>query len=572
MPENTAIPIRRALLSVSDKEGLVPFAAALAKRGITILSTGGTAKTLKQEGIPVTLVESVTGFPEGLDGRVKTLHPKVHGGILAKYNNPQHDDFCKTHDIQHIDLVCINLYPFEKVTQSPDTAYEKAVENIDIGGPAMVRAAAKNHERVAVLTAPNQYNQLLEELNQHNGSTTLNLRKTLAAAAFKRTAQYDAIITDYLTNQLSQTATPQQHQQPDFPEHLTITCTKVEDLRYGENPHQPAALYKSSPPHTGPSVVTADRLHGKALSYNNINDAAGALDAVLALHRLNPNLAAACVVKHAAPCGLATSTTTQNAAQLAIAGDPLAAYGGIFATNKPINTQTAQVLAHESRYFEVIVAPHFEDEALDILKSRSANLRLLATGPLSRPTSTTNTHNLQLRSIPGGLLIQQPDLTDTAPPNNSSQPHTNWTHAAGPPPTEAQLATAALLEVAAAMLMSNAVAIGAPAQQNQSINNTNSNTDVMLLGTGGGQPDRVWASRLAAERTKSTHPQHLENHTAVAFSDAFFPFPDGPKILIDAGVRCIIHPGGSKRDNETFQLCNDTNTTCITTGKRHFRH
>jgi len=571
MHDSHVIPVRRALLSVSDKTGLIPFAAALAKRGVTILSTGGTAKALTEAGVAVTPIERVTGFPEGLDGRVKTLHPMVHGGLLARHNDAQHDEFCRVHGIERIDLVCINLYPFERVSGDAGASFATVVENIDVGGPAMVRAAAKNHERVAVLTSPSQYQDVLDDLERNGGGTSLGLRGRLAAAAFGSTAAYDACIAAYLAAQLDVPTDESADGAAVFGDRLALRYGKVEDLRYGENPHQAAALYRD-PGHRGASVVTASRLHGKALSYNNINDGAGALDAVMALSRRHPELAGACVVKHAAPCGLAVSSSAWRAAELAIAGDPLAAYGGIFATNRGVCAETAGVLAHESRYFEVVIAPHFDEDALEILKRRSVNLRLLATGAMETASESAadSASRFQLRSVAGGLLVQEPDLTSSGSAAGAGRrPSAGWVHAAGPAPTEAQLATAEVLEVAAAMLMSNAVVVGGPADP---AGGDGGRGEIMLLGTGGGQPDRVWASRLAAERAKAGHARHLESGSVVAFSDAFFPFPDGPEILIGAGVRCIVHPGGSKRDDETFELCNRTGTTCLTTGVRHFRH
>lgn len=529
------VPIRRALLSVSDKKDLVPLASVLHELGIEIVSTGGTARTISEAGIPVRAIDDLTGFPEMMDGRLKTLHPKVHGGLLALRDNQSHVDAMNEHGIAPIDLVCVNLYPFEQTVGKPGVRSHEAIEQIDIGGPSMIRSAAKNADWVTVVTSSAQYDRLVSELREHSGATTAALRRDLAAAAFARTSAYDRAISAFLDQGTGRA----------FPTTLTLDYALTEELRYGENPHQAAALYRD-PASNGPTVVNAQQLTGKHLSYNNTLDAAAALENAKVLRRLDESRTGACVIKHTNPCGLALAESTADAVTLAIAGDPLAAYGGILAVNQPIDASAADVIAAPDRFFEVILAPEFDEDAAERLSKRWKNVRLLAVG--ERPAARQR--KLEYRSIPGGMLVQD---------RNARTPRTdNWVHAAGPEPDDS-LRDAAVLAVAAARaLSSNAIAIAAPAPANPNA--------VMLVGAGAGQMDRVAASRLAVEKAGD------RAKGAAAASDAFFPFPDGPEILIDAGVKLIIHPGGSKRDQQTFDLCNDRGVTCLTTGVRHFRH
>ena len=539
------VPIRSALLSVSDKSGLVPFARALAEMGVRLISTGGTARALQDAGLSVTPVENLTGFPEGLDGRVKTLHPKVHGALLAIRDNAEHQAFCREHGIEPIDLLVINLYPFEKTVAKPGVSMEEAIENIDIGGPAMLRAAAKNHAYVAVATSPEQYDRVLAAMREHGGATPLSLRQTLALEAYAHTAAYDAAITSFLAARAGQA----------FPDHLRLAYAKSADLRYGENPHQKAAVYRDAA-YSGPSVVGAKQLHGKELSYNNINDASAALETVVSLYHLAPDQAGACVVKHSTPCGAAIAETTREAVDRAIAGDPLAAYGGILAVNAEIDGITARRLCAEGTFLEVVVAPGFTDEAIETLRARWANLRILATGPFPAGGGAGARAVRDVRSVPGGLLVQD---RDTLLPDVGS-----WTHAAGPAPTADQLRAAAFLEVICKSALSNAVVIGGIEPG-----------CVRLFGVGAGQVDRLNSCRIAVakagEAIKPGSPG-AAGIGPVAVSDAFFPFDDGPRVLIDAGVRTIVHPGGSKRDADTLKLCEERGVTCLTTGVRHFRH
>ena len=523
-------PIRRALISVSNKHGIVEFARALADAGAQLLSTGGTARALREAGLAVTLVEEHTGFPEMLDGRVKTLHPKIHGGILGVRGNAEHRAKMAEHGIEPIDLVCIDLYKFEDTIARAGVTLEEAVEQIDIGGPSMLRSAAKNFHDVTVVSDPAQYGRVLAELREHGG-TTLATRMDLSASAYERTCAFDAAISAYLRAQ----------QGEEFPRVLIARGGLAGSLRYGENPHQPAALY-IDPDARGPVVAGAEQLHGKALSYNNLLDASAALELAVELAALEPGSAGACVIKHTNPCGAALAGSPGEAFDLAIAGDPLAAYGGIASCSTTIDLAGAERICGADRFFEVVIAPDFAPDALAMLRDRWKNVRLLRTGPLTRSGARRD-----IRSIPGGYLVQ---AHDDAPPNP-----TGWTHAAGPKPDAGLLRAAGVVEAAVRALSSNAVAIGGPV-----------GGGCALFGGGAGQMDRVASCRLAAAKAGE------RARGAVAVSDAFFPFADGPEILVAAGVAMIVHPGGSKRDGDTFALCEKHGVTCMTTGLRRFRH
>lgn len=536
------VPIRRALLSVSDKTDLIPFARALASRGVELISTGGTAKALEAAGLKVTPIDQVTGFPEMMDGRVKTLHPKVHGGLLALRDDPAHADAMRAHGIAPIDLVCINLYPFEQTIARAAVEPGEAIENIDIGGPSMIRSAAKNHEWVTVVTGASMYDRVVGELESNGGATTRALRASLAASAFARTAEYDAAIAAYL-GKLGD---------PPFPQTLRLNFLKVEDLRYGENPHQEAALYRD-PTSTGPTVVNSRKLHGKELSYNNINDGATALEVVKALRRAMPGKVAAAVVKHANPCGAAVAplegaggSAVRTAVDRAIACDPVAAYGGILAVSAPLDMAAAQRLCEKDVFLEVLIAPEFAPDALAALAARWQNLRILACG--DRPPSAAR--KLDYRSVPGGMLVQSRDVQQPEPGT--------WRHAAGPAPTPAQLDAAVFAEIVVRFNISNAVALAGADPERPGV--------IRLMGAGSGQVDRLTACRLAVAKAGP-----LAKGTVCA-SDAFFPFADGPRVLLDAGVAALVHPGGSKRDQETLDLCAQRGASCLITGTRHFRH
>ncbi|MBC7773410.1 MAG: bifunctional phosphoribosylaminoimidazolecarboxamide formyltransferase/IMP cyclohydrolase [Pyrinomonadaceae bacterium] len=563
------VKIRRALLSVSDKTDLIPFARSLEALGVQIVSTGGTARSLAEAGIRVMPIEQVTGFPEIMDGRVKTLHPSVHGAILARRDNAEHVAAMNTHGIEAIDLVCINLYPFEKTVSQPGVSLEDAIENIDVGGPAMMRAAAKNFHWVTICSSPKRYDQIVNELTASDGCTSLELRAELAAAAFGHTAEYDAAIASFLSRRSPQA----------FPQVLRLSYTRVDELRYGENPHQSAALYRD-PASTGPTIVNSQQLHGKQLSFNNINDAAAALEVVKALRGLVsaninsictatfgqgaggnesgsrhslllPDHVGACVVKHTNPCGAAVAPSVVAAIDAAIAGDPQAAYGGILAVNSDIDAAAARRIAVDETFFEVVIAPGYSDEALDILRKRWAHVRLLAVG--SRASSRAR--KLDYRSVPGGMLVQDRDSRQSTPEQ--------WEHRAGPAPSPTQAAAAAFLETACKYVASNSIVIGGAVTVSSS---EHSSPPIRLFGIGSGQVDRVTACRNAVAKAGDLCAG------AIAVGDAFFPFSDGPRVLAEAGVKVIVHPGGSKRDQDTFDLCNEMGITCLTTGVRHFRH
>lgn len=564
------VKIRRALLSVSDKTDLIPFARSLEALGVQIVSTGGTARSLAEAGIQVMPIEQVTGFPEIMDGRVKTLHPSVHGAILARRDNAEHLAAMKTHGIEAIDLVCINLYPFEKTVSQPGVSMEDAIENIDVGGPAMMRAAAKNFQWVTVVTSPKRYDQIVTELTASDGCTSLELRAELAAAAFAHTAEYDAAIASFLSRRSPQA----------FPQVLRLSYTRVDELRYGENPHQSAALYRD-PASTGPTIVNSQQLHGKQLSYNNINDAAAALEVVKSLHGLVsanmssiclatfgqgasgggagsqpafllPEHVGACVVKHTNPCGAAIASTVVAAIDAAIAGDSQAAYGGILAVNAEIDTAAARRIAVDETFFEVVIAPGYSEEALDILRKRWANVRLLAVGR----RAASRARKLDYRSVPGGMLVQDRDTSQATPEQ--------WEHRAGPALSPAQAAAATFLETVCKYVSSNSIVIGGPVAPD--LQPQSSTPPIRLFGIGSGQVDRVTACKNAVAKAGDLC------RGAIAVGDAFFPFADGPKVLADAGVKVIVHTGGSKRDQDTFDLCNAMGITCLTTGVRHFRH
>lgn len=535
---NDLVTIRRAILSVSDKSGLIEFAQALARRGVEIVSTGGTATALEKAGVKVVPIDAVTGFPEIMDGRVKTLHPKVHGGLLAVRDDPEHAEAMKKHEITPIDLVCVNLYPFEKTIAGVGVERDEAIEQIDIGGPSMIRSAAKNHDWVTVVVSPDQYEKVIRDLDALGGKTSLTLRRELAAAAFKRTSSYDAAIANYLAASIDETKPAR------FPVTMTQTFSLVQELRYGENPHQSGALYASNDAPTA-CIPRARQLHGKELGYNNINDAASALELVRALRIVEPGMVGAAVIKHANPCGTAVAKSALDAIENAIAGDPLAAYGGIFAVSGTIDLAAAKRLCRDDTFAEVVVAERFEPDALDALRTRWFNMRILEVGAIEQLRGL----EMEQRSIPGGLLIQDRDGLLAAPKE--------FHHKAGPECKPESIRIAQFMEVVTRNVMSNAVAIGG----------VDPKTGVTrLFGAGAGQMDRLTSCRLAVQKAGDWAKG------AVAFSDAFFPFPDGPQILIDAGVSVIVHPGGSKRDQETFDLCAKHNVTCLTTGIRHFRH
>ena len=525
------IPVHRALFSVSNKTGLIPFAKRLAGRGVKIISTGGTASALREAGINVTAVDQVTEFPEMMDGRIKTLHPRIHGGLLALRDEPSHMTAMTEHGIDPIDLVCVNLYPFEQTVSQPDVTNEKAIENIDIGGPSMVRSAAKNHRFVTVVTDPSQYEQVDDELDANRGATRLSTRRKLALAAFARTAAYDAAITNWFSARLDQ----------PLREHLLLSYRRHPDvLRYGENPHQSAALYVD-PGDSEPSIVRARKHHGIALSYCNLFDADGSLELV---KEIDPaQYAAAAVVKHANPCGFAIAEDLSEALAKAYAGDPLAAYGGIVAVNRPIDQAAADAICAGKKFLHVIVAPGYDEPALAQLKQRWKDVRLLEVDPLGKP-SDRSAGQMELKRVTGGILVQNRDLA-------TFDEVEKWPHVAGPVPKLEDLRDIALAMICVKHLKSNAVCLV---------------KDQMLVGAGAGQMDRLQSSRIAVTKAGE------RSRGSVAGSDAFFPFRDGPDQLIAAGVRAIVQPGGAKKDADVIAACNEADVTMVFTGRRHFRH
>lgn len=527
------VPVRRALLSVSDKKDLVAFARVLVEHGVEIVSTGGTASVLSSQGIPVVPIEQLTGFPEIMDGRVKTLHPRVHGGLLGKRDSATHLAAMAEHGIAPIDLVCVNLYPFEETIRRDGVTDEESIENIDIGGPSMIRSASKNFSHVCVVTSPDQYDRVCADLRNHKGSTTGALRRELAAAAFSRTAAYDSAISAWFDSSTNR----------DFPNVLTLKLIKSDELRYGENPHQRAAAY-IQPGSRESAVVGAALLHGKALSYNNLLDASAALELVQDLTDLAGSQFACAIIKHTNPCGAALSDSASNAFLHAYGGDPIAAYGSIVAFNGTVDAATAQQMVDGDRFLEVVIAEHFDPAAFSALSQRWKNVRLIALGTIRHRVDRP----LALRSIPGGMLAQE---RDTLPVRAAT-----FEHVAGPTPSTEVLADAAFAFTIAKHLKSNAVCIASGG---------------ILWGAGAGQMDRVASCAIAIEKSKARLSSAL-GALPVAGSDAFFPFADGPELLIRAGVKCIVHPGGSKRDADTTDLCAKHGVTCLLTGSRHFRH
>ncbi len=494
-------PLRRALLSVSDKTGITDFAAFLATLGIEILSTGGTAETLRTAGLTVTDVSDVTGFPEILDGRVKTLHPKIHGGLLARRSHAADLLALQRHGIGFIDLLVVNLYPFEAAL-ARKRSFADMIELIDVGGPAMIRAAAKNSGEVTVVVDADDYQPLIEHLRAHSGTTQSEFRLRLAAKAFARTAAYDAAIAGWLADEAGE----------GTPKYLTVGGTLVHTLRYGENPHQRAALYATS--RNGPSIVAARQLQGKELSYNNIADADSALECVA---EFNPVQSAACViVKHANPCGAALGVSAVTAFRRALACDPASAFGGIVALNRTLDEETA--LAITERFTEVVVAPDAEGSALEIMAAKK-NLRLLLTGGLPRAPG------MRVRSIIGGLLVQSPDDGAAAAPELRVVTRRQ--------PSAREVSDLEFAFRIAKHVKSNAIVLA---------------RDAATFGIGAGQMSRVDASLLAVRKARETSAARGEPSLpdgAVAASDAFFPMPDGLAALADAGVAAVIQPGGS---------------------------
>jgi phosphoribosylaminoimidazolecarboxamide formyltransferase/IMP cyclohydrolase len=520
------VPITRALLSVSDKTGLIPFARALREKHVELLSTGGTFRALREAGIDVTEVSAHTGFPEIMDGRVKTLHPRVHGGILGRRDD--HAQTMRDHDIPPIDLVVVNLYPFE-ATVAAGKPFEECVENIDIGGPAMIRSAAKNHDFVTVVTDAADYETVMAELVLHQGATTLATRRRLAGKAYARTAAYDAAISAWFAQQRGET----------LPERFTLAGAMQQRMRYGENPHQEAALYRDGS--TRPGVATARQLQGKELSYNNLADADAALELVAEFER-----PAVAIIKHANPCGVAEGVSISAAYDRALACDPVSAFGGIIAVNQELDAETAEEIS--KLFAEVIVAPRISEAALKVLSGKK-NLRVLATDKLPDPAEP----GLIVKAIAGGFLLQSRDTGRVA--LNSLKVVTKRA------PTNTELSDLIFAFRVAKHVKSNAIVYA---------------KDGATVGIGAGQMSRVDSSRIAAWKAgEAASAAKLETPLtvgSVVASDAFFPFPDGMLAAADAGATAVIQPGGSMRDGDVIAAADERGLAMVFTGIRHFRH
>jgi len=521
--------IRRALLSVSDKSGLVELARALTRYGVELISTGGTRKALADSGLAVRDISEVTGFPEILDGRVKTLHPRVHAGILAIRDNTEHRATLEKQGIAPIDLVVCNLYPFEATLAKAGSSHEEIVENIDIGGPSMVRAAAKNYHDVAIVTDPGQYAGILEELAANKGALTLATRERLAAAAFARTAAYDQAISGYFAGR---------KKSETWPASLTLSFQRRQELRYGENPHQKGAFYVE-PGCKHASVATAETLHGKELSYNNILD----LDSAFNLVR-EFSTPAAVVIKHNNPCGAAVANNLADAFRLAYEGDPLSAFGGVLGFNRELDEATATLITEPDRFIECIIAPGYSDPAFKLLTTRPTwkkNVRLLRTGPLSQAGAQAS--GLDFRRVDGGLLVQTRDL----PADDFAQAKVVSKRA----PTDKELADLRFAWLVAKHTKSNAIVLV---------------KDNHVVGVGAGQMSRVDSVHLAVRKAGD------RVRGSVLASDAFFPFRDNVDEAARAGVSAIVQPGGSMRDQDSIAACDEHGLAMIFTGIRHFRH
>jgi phosphoribosylaminoimidazolecarboxamide formyltransferase/IMP cyclohydrolase len=524
-------PITRALISVSDKTGLTEFARGLADHNIELISTGGTRKALADAGLKVTDVSDLTGFPEMMDGRVKTLHPTVHGGLLAIRDNKAHAAAMQQHGIRPIDLLVVNLYPFE-ATAAKRAGYDDCVENIDIGGPAMIRAAAKNHDDVTVVVEPEDYPALLAELRAHNGATTLALRQRLAAKAYARTASYDAAISNWFANQLGDNA----------PAFRAFGGRLAEALRYGENPHQSAAFYRSPEQRYG--VATARQAQGKQLSYNNLNDTDAAYECVA---EFDPKRSAAvAIIKHANPCGVAEGASLLEAYRKALRCDPTSAFGGIVAVNRTLDAEAARTITEI--FTEVIIAPDATEDAIKIVGAKK-NLRLLLAGGLPDPRAA----GLTVKSVAGGLLVQSRD--------NAVVDEMQFKTVTKRTPTAAELDDLRFAFRVAKHVKSNTIVYA---------------RDRATVGIGAGQMSRVDAARIAARKAGDIAAAEKlgvsPTKGSVVASDAFFPFADGLLVAIEAGATAVIQPGGSVRDDEVIKAADDHGVAMVFTGTRHFRH
>ena len=520
---NNLISIQRALISVSDKTGVVEFAKFLASRNVKILSTGGTAKLLAENGVKVVEVGDYTGFPEMMDGRVKTLHPRVHGGILARRDLAHHMDAMKKHDIPAIDMVVVNLYPFAATIAKPDVSLEDAIENIDIGGPAMVRASAKNYPFVAIVTDSADYKSLMKEMSANDGALGHATRFALAKKAFTHTAEYDGMISTYLSS------LDEDNNRRVFPDKLHLSFTKAQDMRYGENPHQDAAFYVEKHPAVG-TLAHYTQLQGKELSYNNIADADAAWQCCRAF-----DVPTCVIVKHANPCGVAIAENTLTAYLRALETDPTSAFGGIIAFNREVDGATAEAVAKQ--FVEVVLAPAFSNEARKVFAAKQ-NVRLLAL-PLAPAVK-----DVDMKRVGGGLLVQSSDDFDVSQLKVVTKRI----------PTKEEMNDLIFAFRVAKFVKSNAIVFCRYG---------------MTLGVGAGQMSRVDSTKIAAIKAQNAG---LSLRGSVAASDAFFPFRDGLDVIADAGATAVIQPGGSMRDEEVIAAADEKNVAMVLTGMRHFRH
>ena len=519
----TPIRIQRALLSVSDKSGIVELARGLRQQGVDLLSTGGTAQLLQREGIEVTEVSDYTGFPEMMEGRVKTLHPKVHGGILARRDKPEHVAAMESHGIPGIDMVVVNLYPFAQTVARADVSMEDAIENIDIGGPAMVRAAAKNHAFVAIVTDPGDYPGILEKLESSRGTLEIEERYRLAAKAFSHTAEYDGMISNWLTERDAKGKARR------FPDRLNLQYQLAQPLRYGENPHQEAAFYIEAEAPLG-TLARFAQLQGKELSYNNIADADAAWECCRTF-----DVPACVIIKHANPCGVAIAQSPLAAYRKAFATDPTSAFGGIIAFNRPVDAATAEAVSKQ--FVEVVIAPSYDEGALTVLRPKQ-NVRLLTIAV----SKELNRHDM--KRVGGGLLVQTADDFDVAELRTVTRRA----------PTDDEMNDLVFAFRVAKYVKSNAIVFC---------------RDGVTLGVGAGQMSRVDSSLIASIKAKSAG---LSLRGSVVASDAFFPFRDGLDVVVQAGARAVIQPGGSLRDAEVIAAADEHGIAMVFTGMRHFRH
>ncbi|MEQ4680285.1 bifunctional phosphoribosylaminoimidazolecarboxamide formyltransferase/IMP cyclohydrolase [Providencia rettgeri] len=524
-------PIRRALLSVSDKTGVVEFAKALSQRGVELLSTGGTAKLLAESGLNVTEVSDYTGFPEMMDGRVKTLHPKVHGGILGRRGTD--DAIMQQHDIAPIDMVVVNLYPFAQTVAKPNCTLEEAVENIDIGGPTMVRSAAKNHKDVAIVVNSNDYQTIIDEMDNHENSLNWSTRFDLAIKAFEHTAAYDSMIANYFGELVAPYYGDTTQPSGRFPRTLNLNFIKKQDMRYGENSHQDAAFYIEENPKEA-SIATAQQIQGKALSYNNIADTDAALECVKSFEE-----PACVIVKHANPCGVAIGDSIHTAYDNAFKTDPTSAFGGIIAFNRQLDKETAQAII-DRQFVEVIIAPSVAKDALPILETKQ-NVRVLECGEWSKPVA-----GLDFKRVNGGLLVQDRDLGMVEKEELRVVTKRQ--------PTERELKDALFCWKVAKFVKSNAIVYA---------------KNDMTIGIGAGQMSRVYSAKIAGIKAAD---EGLEVAGCAMASDAFFPFRDGIDAAAAVGVTCVIQPGGSIRDEEVIAAANEHGIAMLFTNMRHFRH